>query len=137
MENSATSDIFFIREKESNSSLVSSVDNGTDDVVADSPTNLTYATPFIGRAKYNGSTLLTAFNGSFGSSSSITGTINIDEIFLSYTANQMNGQFGETVIIPSSDEDLGQKIESYLAWKWGLVSDLPSDHPYKTSTPKA
>jgi hypothetical protein len=28
-----------------------------------------------------------------------------------------------------------QQIEGYLAWKWGLVSSLPSNHPYKTSVP--
>ena len=31
--------------------------------------------------------------------------------------------------------ELRQKIEGYLAWKWGLVSSLPSDHPYKNSRP--
>ena len=28
-----------------------------------------------------------------------------------------------------------QQIEGYLAWKWGLVANLPSDHPYKNSPP--
>jgi len=28
-----------------------------------------------------------------------------------------------------------QKIEGYLAWKWGLVNKLPANHPYKTSQP--
>ena len=28
-----------------------------------------------------------------------------------------------------------QKLEGYLAWKWGLQADLPSDHPYKLSPP--
>lgn len=28
-----------------------------------------------------------------------------------------------------------QTIEGYLAWKWGLESKLPSDHPYKTQKP--
>ena len=27
------------------------------------------------------------------------------------------------------------KIEGYLAWKWGLQSNLPSIHPYFTSPP--
>jgi hypothetical protein len=30
-----------------------------------------------------------------------------------------------------------QKIEGYLAWKWGLQSTLPPDHPYKTAAPTA
>ena len=28
-----------------------------------------------------------------------------------------------------------EKIEGYLAHKWGLTSDLPSDHPYKNNPP--
>jgi hypothetical protein len=28
-----------------------------------------------------------------------------------------------------------QKIEGYLAHKWGLTADLPSDHPYKVNVP--
>jgi|688.fasta_scaffold233110_2 hypothetical protein len=28
-----------------------------------------------------------------------------------------------------------QTIEGYLAWKWGLSANLPSDHPYKSSAP--
>lgn len=28
-----------------------------------------------------------------------------------------------------------ERMEGYLAWKWGTVSNLPSDHPYKSSAP--
>jgi hypothetical protein len=28
-----------------------------------------------------------------------------------------------------------QQVEGYLAWKWGLVESLPSNHPYKTIKP--
>jgi hypothetical protein len=28
-----------------------------------------------------------------------------------------------------------QRIEGYLAWKWGLQANLPADHPYKTLPP--
>jgi hypothetical protein len=30
-----------------------------------------------------------------------------------------------------------EKIEGYLAWKWGLQSTLPPDHPYQTAAPTA
>ena len=26
-----------------------------------------------------------------------------------------------------------QQLEGYLAWKWGMVANLPADHPYKTT----
>jgi len=29
-----------------------------------------------------------------------------------------------------------QKLEGYLAWKWGLTANLPSDHPYKFAPPQ-
>jgi hypothetical protein len=28
-----------------------------------------------------------------------------------------------------------QKLEGYLAWKWGVEADLPADHPYKSAPP--
>ena len=28
-----------------------------------------------------------------------------------------------------------QKLEGYLAWKWGLEADLPAGHPYKSTPP--
>ena len=44
--------------------------------------------------------------------------------------------WGELILVPTV---LGQAerqlIEGYLAWKWGLVGSLPSDHPYKNSPP--
>jgi hypothetical protein len=30
-----------------------------------------------------------------------------------------------------------QKVEGYLAWKWGLQSTLPSNHPYRNTAPSA
>ena len=30
-----------------------------------------------------------------------------------------------------------QQIEGYLAWKWGLQSNLPAGHPFKTAAPTA
>lgn len=43
------------------------------------------------------------------------------------------------MIITSSRENLStiQKLEGYLAHKWGLESSLPSSHPYKNSPPLA
>ena len=47
-----------------------------------------------------------------------------------------NGRVFEIVLVPyvisTSDR---QKLEGYLAWKWGLEADLPAGHPYKTTPP--
>ena len=32
-------------------------------------------------------------------------------------------------------QDTVDKMEGYLAWKWGLQGNLPSDHPYKDAAP--
>lgn len=59
---------------------------------------------------YNSQTGYAAFNANFDTS----------EILI-YTASISNGD--------------RQKIEGYLAWKWGLTSALPVGHPYKTAPP--
>lgn len=49
---------------------------------------------------------------------------------------RFNGPICEIVIVGGAeDTDLRQKIEGYLAWKWGLVDNLPANHPYKTERP--
>jgi hypothetical protein len=45
----------------------------------------------------------------------------------------LNGDIAEIIIV--SDLSSLSEIEGYLAWKWGLVSSLPSAHPYKTAPP--
>jgi len=35
----------------------------------------------------------------------------------------------------STDAATRQKLEGYLAWKWGLEANLPAGHPYKTIPP--
>ena len=41
------------------------------------------------------------------------------------------------LIITTADptSETRQLIEGYLAWKWGLEANLPSDHPYKNTPP--
>ena len=34
--------------------------------------------------------------------------------------------------LPTTDR---QKLEGYLAHKWGLIANLPSGHPFKTTPP--
>jgi hypothetical protein len=47
-----------------------------------------------------------------------------------------NGDIGELVALPTAASlDTRQRIEGYLAHKWGLTANLPSDHPYKTVGP--
>jgi hypothetical protein len=48
----------------------------------------------------------------------------------------LRADVNEIIVVPSllSDSDR-QKLEGYLAHKWGLTANLPSDHPYKAAPP--
>lgn len=47
-----------------------------------------------------------------------------------------NIAMAEIIILDSSVSDVEREIaEGYLAWKWGLEADLPSDHPFKNQAP--
>jgi hypothetical protein len=50
--------------------------------------------------------------------------------------NFFNGPIAEIVITTSTiTTNTRQRIEGYLAHKWGLTANLPNDHPYKTVGP--
>jgi hypothetical protein len=48
----------------------------------------------------------------------------------------LTGYVAETIvylgILSTTDR---QKVEGYLAWKWGIQTSLPSSHPYYSSAP--
>lgn len=51
-------------------------------------------------------------------------------------SNSFNGKIAEIIFVSSSlSTDDRSRFEGYLAWKWGLVTDLPLSHPYKSSPP--
>jgi len=46
------------------------------------------------------------------------------------------GALGEVIFTDGTETTAKrQRLEGYLAWKWGLVSNLPSEHPYKSAPP--
>jgi hypothetical protein len=48
----------------------------------------------------------------------------------------LTGGLTELVIVSGiASTDTRQRIEGYLAWKWGLTANLPAGHPYKTVGP--
>ena len=52
------------------------------------------------------------------------------------TGELMNGTFAEVVAVSSAPStDTRQRIEGYLAHKWGLTANLPNTHPYKHQVP--
>ena len=62
----------------------------------------------------------------------------VDDLLAILTASiTLVGSIGEIVLLNSipSLEDR-QKMEGYLAWKWGLAGKLPGSHPYKNNHPR-
>lgn len=52
------------------------------------------------------------------------------------TSDYYLGQVGEVLVYRAVLSDAErQKVEGYLAWKWGVQSQLPYDHPYARSFP--
>ena len=53
------------------------------------------------------------------------------------TSLDFTGDICEVLIFNTQPDTLDrQKLEGYLAHKWGLGANLPNDHPYKTVGPK-
>ena len=89
----------------------------------------------------NGNTkiLKSGINGAYvnGSFSTIVGLgWNTYTIFGRYNASNPYADIHEIILF---QEELStsniQKIEGYLAHKWGITASLPADHPYKTNYP--
>jgi hypothetical protein len=52
------------------------------------------------------------------------------------TGAPFNGYIAEITLVHSALSTIDrQKLEGYLAWKWGLEANLPAGHPYKTTPP--
>ena len=48
---------------------------------------------------------------------------------------QPGGSFHELLVLPALSTTDFQKVEGYLAHKWGTAASLPAGHPYKNSAP--
>ena len=109
-----------------------------------SGTNGTLTTAFLADTIFNGTTDLLYLNGSPAAGVASSGSFNAGKVVLgsrwtaSAPSHWWKGNFGEAIICNAnlSIEDR-QKLEGYLAWKWGLQASLPSDHPYKSAAPES
>jgi len=51
------------------------------------------------------------------------------------TAQFLTGDFCETIAYAGTDTATIQLLQGYVAWKWGINSSLPVDHPYYDAAP--
>ena len=98
-------------------------------------------TSYIFAASRTSGTRAIWINGSTDVSQSAAETYTGDAIvatdlfMLRGTNNALNAHVGEIIALPYPSTLNRQKIEGYLAHKWGLTASLPIDHPYKTVGP--
>ena len=69
-------------------------------------------------------------NNVFQSTESFSFTDNIS-ILGGDGATAFKGTIMEVVVIDDYSTEVVQRLEGYLAGKWGLLNNLPNDHPYK------
>jgi len=78
------------------------------------------------------------------SSASLTNSPNIIQAFSTIGRGQggnesqffySNARIHELVMLEADDSATREKLEGYMAWRWGNEGDLPVSHPYKDAAP--
>jgi hypothetical protein len=98
----------------------------------------TYTSTFLYNGRWDGSNLELFQNGTSQGTTSLTGVITIDTVNIGTNAGGdywLDGIFGEFIWCPLLSTSDRQKMEGYLAHKWGFTASLPGGHPYKTEAP--
>ena len=98
---------------------------------------------YINTVVVNGVTSTTTlYSGStaYGSGTSNESTnLDLRDLYIGYEtgSNQpFNGDIAEIIVVTQSmSTGDQQKVEGYLAWKYGLQANLPGAHPYKSTMP--
>jgi hypothetical protein len=98
-------------------------------------------TPLIQCGSKDSTTGRTTANINGGTESvSVTAALNIpagsNSLIGAGAGLAVNGLIGEIIVTSSlAFTDNRQRLEGYLAWKWGLEANLPANHPYKLLPP--
>ena len=126
-------------------SLVALRNNGNVQFWAGNWANSNFASPsgfFTLSATFNNTSSSLSLNGNTVTgkntgSYSLTNGINIGTNY-NTNADFLEGDIAEFIIVDGvSSTSERQKIEGYLAHKWGTTSALASSHPYKSSQPSS
>jgi hypothetical protein len=124
--------------KLSDTSVYSTV-NGTNTVF----TSNTLSIPFVYSLVIDGTYINNFVNGTQQTPAdrAQSGTFNFTNYVVANRAGStgsifLNGFVGEIIVYLNGLATLQrQQVEGYLAWKWGLQSYLPANHPYKNASP--
>jgi hypothetical protein len=104
-------------------------------------TSITYTVPFLMEAVFDGTNCTGFLNGTQFNTFASSGTFSFNRFGIGVNidtktnpADVYSGNIGEILVFYSAlTTSQRQQVEGYLAWKWGLVVNLPADHPYKTT----
>ncbi len=141
-----------VRQRASNNSHAILTLRGTDSDDDPTPSSTTNTDFFIGSYyRRDSSTRIFNHNGTqtYIANGTDTGTIlysgsNRSAIGGRYAGDNysspggyLNGSIKEIIVADGCSDSDVQKIEGYLAWKWGLEGNLDAGHPYKNAAPTA
>jgi len=132
------SDVFRFRESNNETHLQTVTDTGSGLKYRTTALgSMPFDTPVIGAYSYDGSQHSVHSNGISSGGGALTGTLDVTDVFLGKgTVNNLDGIVGEVLAVESTDSTIRERLEGYLANKWGLTSSLPLTHPYRNSPPK-
>lgn len=116
--------------------------NGGGDVHWETGTQLTDTTPESSPTPANpGAIFMAGYVASGGSSGwgRILSEDTPNRLFQrSAGGRDFDGSVGEIIVCTGTlSTDERQRLEGYMAWKWGFEADLPSGHPYESAAPTA
>ncbi len=76
-------------------------------------------------------------NGTQTNNDIVRGVLSLNnEIKWAISGGAFRGYIGEVITYPSGLSGIDrQRVEGYLAWKWGIQNNLPNNQPYKTAPP--
>jgi len=118
------------------------IGSGSTFFLAPSGSSFAYNAPGILGGEYNGTNSQmfangsTVANGNAGSTAIQSLLLGNRYVTASGGATFLNGYIGEFLVVSSTLSTADrQKLEGYLAHKWGLTANLPAGHPYKSTPP--
>jgi len=95
--------------------------------------------PVMLAAYYDGFDAVSRVNGGALSATNTAApdgaTFTINEIQIGRDSGTPRNYHGEMIILATADLATIEKVEGYLAWKWGMEDALPVDHTYKLAAP--
>lgn len=114
-------------------------DSGGGTTLATGPAADTAA--HVGAYGFRPAELVLTIDGARTATSGTFGQITVDQFTLLTSpiapgTGNADAALGEVLFLPSDVVAADrQRIEGYLAWKWGLQANLPADHPWRLGAP--